>query len=426
MTDSAVPAQGRACALPQPSLVVCGECDAVYQRPVLASRDVARCRRCGAVLGRGHFLRADGQAALALASLVTFFIASLSPIVDLELQGVRTTATLWQATRLTWEAGEPGVALLSAATAFVFPLAVILLRLWVLMPLALRPAAAVDMPRLVPALRALHVLLRWSMVEVFMLGVLIAVVRSAGATSIVLGPGLFAYAVLTVLLTALQASGLHGLWQMLRPEPAAPTAPAAALRHCACCGLVSAVAADAGAAACPRCGYTLHTRKPDSLQRTWAWLATAALLYVPANLLPVMTTQSVLGQGSHTLVGGIHELWVAGSWELAVIVFVASIAVPLLKMGALGLLAACARQRSRWRQVERARLYRLVETVGHWSMLDVFVVVLLVGMVHFGIIATVAPEVGLLAFGAVVVATMLAADAYDARLTWPDDDPTAR
>ena len=119
--------------------------------------------------------------------------------------------------------------------------------------------------------------------------------------------------------------------------------------------------------------------------------------------------------------GGIHELWVGGSWELAVIVFIASIAVPLLKIAALVLLTWTAQRRSRWRQQDRARLYRLVETVGHWSMLDVFVVVLLVGMVRFGVIATVEPEAGLLAFGAVVVATMLASASFDPRLIWPQE-----
>jgi paraquat-inducible protein A len=145
---------------------------------------------------------------------------------------------------------------------------------------------------------------------------------------------------------------------------------------------------------------------------------------LPANLLPVMGTASVLGRESHTIVGGIIELWSTGSRELAAIVFIASIAVPLLKIVALALLTWTAHRRSRWRQRDRAALYRLVETVGHWSMLDVFVVVLLVGMVRFGVLASVEPEAGLLAFGAVVVSTMLASASFDPRLIWPRDlDP---
>jgi paraquat-inducible protein A len=198
-----------------------------------------------------------------------------------------------------------------------------------------------------------------------------------------------------------------------------PVARELGLDACEICALVMRKPPDAGTWRCPRCHHLLNERKPHSVQRTFAWLVTAIVLYLPANLLPVMTTQSVLGRASHTIVGGIIELWHSGSHELAIIVFIASIAVPLLKIAALALLAYTAHRRSFWRQRERAVLYRLVETVGHWSMLDVFVVVLLVGMVHFGVLANVAPEAGLLAFGAVVVATMLASSSFDPRLIWP-------
>lgn len=202
-----------------------------------------------------------------------------------------------------------------------------------------------------------------------------------------------------------------------------PLASSLGLHGCECCGLVLATPGALAALRCPRCDFALHRRKPLSIQRTVAFLIAAALLYIPANVLPVMATSSVFGRDAHTLVGGIIELWHTGSWELSIIVFIASIAVPLLKIASLALLAWTAHRRSRWRQRERAMLYRLVETVGHWSMLDVFVVVLLVGMVHFGVLASVEPEAGLLAFGAVVVATMLASASFDPRLIWPQEDP---
>jgi paraquat-inducible protein A len=205
-----------------------------------------------------------------------------------------------------------------------------------------------------------------------------------------------------------------------------PVASDLGITACEICGLVLAAAPAGGRWRCPRCRHELHARKPHSVQRTAAWLVTAAVLYLPANLLPVMATQSVLGRSSHTIVGGIVELWTTGSRELALIVFIASIAVPVLKIAALALLAITAHRRSLWRQRERAGLYRLVETVGHWSMLDVFVVVLLVGMVHFGVLASVEPEAGLLAFGAVVVATMLASASFDPRLIWPPTHVAAK
>jgi paraquat-inducible protein A len=209
--------------------------------------------------------------------------------------------------------------------------------------------------------------------------------------------------------------------------PAAPTAPSLGHHACHVCGLVHRVEGSLEGLRCLRCDAHLHRHAGLALQRCWAYLGAAAVLYIPANVLPVMSTNSlVMGGGRHTLLGGISELWDAGSWELALIVFVASIVVPLLKMVSLALLAWTGARGSGWARRERARLFRLVEAVGHWSMLDVLVVVLLVAMVQFGALANVQPEAGMLAFGAVVVLTMLAAGAFDPRLIWnprPDDTP---
>jgi len=192
---------------------------------------------------------------------------------------------------------------------------------------------------------------------------------------------------------------------------------------CESCGLVSQAATidERGfLQQCPRCGQVLRETKPFALQRTWACVVAAAVLYVPANALPVMVTTSAFQHDEHTLLGGIHELWLDGSWSLAAIVFIASIAVPMLKIGALGLLAWTVRHRPRWRRLERARLYRLVETVGHWSMLDVYVVVLLAATVRFGPLASVGAGLGLISFTAVVVLTMFATWSFDPRLIWRD------
>ena len=212
----------------------------------------------------------------------------------------------------------------------------------------------------------------------------------------------------------------------------APIQTGAALKlyGCPTCGRVSQLlhpAADGIPLLCPRCATPLHHRRPRSLQRTWAYLIAATILYIPANLLPIMSTSNVFeGETLHTILGGIEELRHGGDWMLALIVFIASIAVPLLKIGALLVLAVTAQRGSRWRQVERAQLYRMIEAVGHWSMLDVFVVVLLVGTIRFGALGGVAPEPGLLAFGAVVVLTMLAAGSFDPRLIWPEEEDNNR
>jgi paraquat-inducible protein A len=170
--------------------------------------------------------------------------------------------------------------------------------------------------------------------------------------------------------------------------------------------------------ACARCGSRLHRRKPASLQRTWALLLAAYLMYLPANLLPVMVTSSLINTQVDTILSGIIYFWVTGAWHLAVIVFVASFLVPLFKLAALTTLVVMAQRRSRARKLERARLYRVVEFIGRWSMLDVFVVSLMAGLVRIDGIAEVSAGPGIAAFGAVVVLTMLASLSFDPRLIW--------
>ncbi|RYF32887.1 MAG: paraquat-inducible membrane protein A [Comamonadaceae bacterium] len=169
---------------------------------------------------------------------------------------------------------------------------------------------------------------------------------------------------------------------------------------------------------CGRCGTRLHTRKPDSLNRTWALLIAACIMYVPANLLPVMITKSLFGTQYDTILSGVIYFWVSGAWGLAAIVFIASFLVPLFKLAVLFLLVILAQRRSDWRQPERAKLYHIVEIIGRWSMLDVFVVSLLTGLVQIQGFAQITAGVGIAAFGSVVVLTMLASLSFDPRLTW--------
>lgn len=200
------------------------------------------------------------------------------------------------------------------------------------------------------------------------------------------------------------------------------TAAQAGLLHCHVCGQLSRAVPAAAVSHCARCESVLHARKPDSLGRTWALLVAAWLLYVPANLLPVMETRSLFGVQQDTIMSGIVYLWLSGSMGLALVVFIASIMVPLLKLLALTLLAASVRWRPLWRPRQRTRLYRIVEVVGRWSMLDIFVVALLAALVQIKALASIMAGSGAAAFGAVVVLTMLAAMSFDPRLIW---DPIA-
>jgi paraquat-inducible protein A len=187
---------------------------------------------------------------------------------------------------------------------------------------------------------------------------------------------------------------------------------------CHVCGLVSRAEHVEPGALCPRCHAPLHRRKTNSLARTWALLIAAALLYLPANLLPIMRTVSLGDVDDNTILSGVVELWRNNSWDLAIIVFVASIVVPMMKFVVLGTLLVSSQRKSRWALKQRARLYRLVELVGYWSMLDVFVVALLSALVHFQVLSRVEPKPGVIYFGLVVVLTMLASMSFDPRLIW--------
>ena len=182
---------------------------------------------------------------------------------------------------------------------------------------------------------------------------------------------------------------------------------------------------------CPRCGMHLAFRKPNSLTRSWAYLIAAYALYLPANLLPIMVTRSLFEVQRDTIMSGVVYFWTSGSWELAFIIFFASVAVPMLKLVSLFALIITVRQRRQGAAVQRTRLYRLLEIIGRWSMLDVYVVTILVALVQARSLATIDPGVGVIAFAAVVVLSMLATMSFDPRLIWeaidnPVDNPTRK
>jgi paraquat-inducible protein A len=198
-----------------------------------------------------------------------------------------------------------------------------------------------------------------------------------------------------------------------------PTASELNLCLCHSCGLACDMTDEPYE--CPRCDAPLHRRKTNSLTRTWAYMLAALALYVPANLLPVMNT-TMLGSGADsTIMSGVLEFWEAGAWDIALIIFIASIAVPGIKFVALTLLLTTVQRDSAWARKERSKLYRFVELIGYWSMLDVLVVALVAALVKFQALGDIEPRPGILFFGLVVVFTMLAAMSFDPRLIWDKD-----
>ncbi len=200
------------------------------------------------------------------------------------------------------------------------------------------------------------------------------------------------------------------------------TAQKAGLISCHSCHLLCKKPKWSAVIRCPRCGARLHPRKPDSIARTWALVLAALIFYIPANVLPITIVISMGKAQSDTIMSGVIYFIHSGMWPIALIIFIASVFVPLVKLMILAFLLISVQRKSGWRSKDRTKLYRIIEIIGRWSMLDIFVVTILVALVNLGALATIHAGPGALFFGAVVVTTILAAMSFDPRLIWDREE----
>ncbi len=413
-----------------PDTLACPDCDLQQSIPPLLPGGSARCARCRVTIARNPADPIDRPLALAFAAAAVFLIANLSPLMGLSAVGRESTTTILGGALEMWNRGSEITALSVAFCAVVAPGAFIAFMLAVLLAARHPPA-----PRWVgQLLRMAAVVQPWSMTEVMLLGILVALIKIAHLATVVPGIGLAGVALLVVLLAAISATfDTRTIWERvtwadgsLPPalRQAAPGRGAAAHVHgaravpCHACGLLSRPPASGQASRCPRCGSALAERHHFSIQTTWALVVASAIFFVPANAYPVLVTTTLGSTESSTILQGVVFLWSEGSWILALIVLVASVVVPLGKLVALGYLLITVQRGSAKSNHDRTRLYRLVEGIGRWSMLDVFVVAFVVALVQLDPLMSVAPGIGVLYFMAVVVLTMIAAHSFDPRLIW--------
>jgi paraquat-inducible protein A len=402
-------------------LIACHECDLLHRIAPLAPGGKALCTRCAALLYRNVPDSLDRATALYLAALMLWTMANAFPFVSLKLSGRVEENLMLSGSLALARAGMPEIGLLVFLTSILFPLLTIAGTLYVLLPLRF----GWRFPGVAPAYRMVRLLTPWSLIGVFMLGLLVSIVKLLDLADVVPGTGLYAFVGLLLVSSAAHANLDHGaIWPRVGPLPAGagqPGATAAALGMTSChtCELLVPAAPHGGQARCPRCGSSVHgLRQPDSIARTWALLGSAALMLIPANLYPVMTVIQ-FGQGEpNTIVSGVMHLIDSGMWPLGMLVFFASFVVPLSKIAVLVMLLLTVQKGSAWRRRDRTLLYRVTEVVGAWSMIDIFLVGILVALVNMDALATVRPGVGAIFFGAAVVLTMLAAMSFDPRLIW--------
>ncbi len=365
--------------------MTCRHCGAIYQRAHLEQGERAQCLRCDAVLESYGVFSPSAWLAVLVTAVIAFALANSFPIATLFFQGSGQSASFMDAVVMTWASGYEEVAVMTFLVGFMLPVCHVSLLIWILgafafgkLPLFFETAVAwVD--HLKP----------WCMIPVLLMGVLVAIVKLVGLASLEPGIGLFATAVTAVLLTAISRLDGHKIRLMAYDLNLSQEQMPA-----------------------------LKPPSPALISRTWALILAAMLLYIPANLLPIMKITTLGSPSAHTIVGGVIELWQMGSWDIAVVVFIASVLVPSFKLVALSWLVYMTQSRSGSQLRKRTHLYGAVEFIGQWSMLDIFVVILLTALGHFGALLDIEPGAGAACFGAVVVLTMVAAMGFDPRLPW--------
>ena len=355
--------------------------------------------------------------ALTVAAAAFYLVAITAPFLTFRLAGqVRDTTLVqfpaWFESQGYWELDA-----LVLCTTVIAPLLMLALNLTVLV--GLRSEAP---PVWLPVLARWRDTLRpWSMTEVFLLGVFVAYTRLNALAQVQVGAALWALGGL--MLMTIASDALYDrttIWRLLGEKCGVARRPGnGPLLSCERCHQV--VHADPPGQVqrdCPRCAAPMHHRKPDSVRRTWALLIAATVFYIPANVYPILSLTRLGAPHESTILGGAEELLQAGMWPLALLVFCASILVPTLKLVSLTVMLVFVHRGSSWRLRERTRLYRVVDVIGRWSMIDVFMLAILVALVRMGILAEVQPRVGAACFAGVVILTMLAAAAFDPRIMW--------
>jgi paraquat-inducible protein A len=409
--------------------VACPDCGLVQRLPVLPRRHIAECRRCARLLAGPATGRVEAPLALALAALLLLVPATLEPLLSVASHGAARTC--WLASGITglWSEGYMALAVVVGAFCLAFPYIYLVALIAVLAALRLGACA-----HLGPAFRWLMRLRPWMMLEIFLVGCFVAYSRLRLVVGVqVLAGGWCLMAATLGLLLALTQLDERTVWDAL-PLRATSRHPSRLMSRyprwhsilhgggsgraiaCTVCELLVADARPGGA--CPRCGAALHERKPYAFKVTAALVTAGFLLYIPANVLPVLTLVSFGHEQSNTIISGVLELMHNRLWPLALIVFLASIVVPLLKLCGLTWMLLATLQRSPRLLIARTRFFRLIDTVGSWSNIDVFVASVLVALLQFGALAQARVGAGLTAFAAVVILTMIATRTFDTRLMW--------
>ncbi|MBF0187813.1 MAG: paraquat-inducible protein A [Magnetococcales bacterium] len=411
--------------------IACHECDLIHPVVAIDGPGKASCRRCGSPLYASIPNTIDRALALHLSAFMLLLLTNLYPFISLKLGGRIETNMMGSGVLAMAKYGMPELGILVFLTSILFPLLSTLGMISILLPMKFGWTP----PTMPGVYRFVRIISSWSLLGVFMLGLLVAIVKLLDLATVIPGIGLFAFIGLIVVSTAAFSQfDPRVLWQTARYRTGEAFDDSAlddrkgalnnGLISCHDCSLLIPLDTldSHGHGRCPRCGSSLHPRKQDSIIRTWALVVTACILLIPANTYPVMTVIR-FGQGApDTIMSGVIHLIEGGMWPLALLVFFASVVVPVTKLIVLVFLLRSVQKRSPWRPTDRTRLYRATEVVGAWSMVDIYLIAILGALVNLDAISTIEPGIGATFFASVVVVTMIAAHSFDPRLIWDNLD----
>jgi paraquat-inducible protein A len=391
--------------------ITCAECDLTLQLPDLSVGEKALCSRCGYLLTVNHPQAIEKILAFSFTALIFLVLALSFDFISINYQGQTYTITLLDTYFRLTEQHYLIIALVLVLTVVVLPIVVISTLFYLLFNIQ---AQQYPYKGLFIA-NALFALLPWSMAEIFLIGVFVSLIKISTLTDVDLELSFYAYVLFAISYIAahsyIDKNHLLSILQKLRQKGSAEhDILSTSIQLNKKVEKKNDILKDNG---------KYHDRlNNQSIQKTWALLITAFLLYFPANLLPIMATRSLGKEEFNTILGGVFVLWHEGSYPVAIIIFIASIVVPIVKFIVLAWLNYSVLKQEENFQLERAYLYRFTEFIGRWSMIDIFAVAILASLIHLGTAMTIHPGPAAIAFCCVVILTMLAANMFDSTLIW--------
>ena len=393
------------------TLVACFDCGTRQELPMSEPRTVVTCVTCANTLERTHGRSVSAALACSAATLLLLIPGNLATFLTTRALGISRHSVVASAATAMLKDGWPFLAL----AIFLFAVAFPLIRFALLTAVLVEVERDRHPPWLGRAFRWATDLETWAMPDVYLLGLAVAYFRLAAAIDVSLGPGAICFILAGTMSLFVRATlDKAEVWRRIAPD----TELSAGTETVACfeCEQLHPVACEGRT--CSRCGYLLRRRKRFAIPRTLALTAAAVLLYIPANLFPIATLPINYQPLKYTVLEGVIDLGTAGLWGLAALVFTASFAIPVLKLVGLGWCVSSVLTRSRSRLVAKTRVYRVVEEIGRWSMVDPFVIGCFVPVMHYNSLIYGRAEPAASPFTAVVILTVISAKTFDPRLMW--------